>query len=107
MPPGKRSLGPVAGIFSGTGAVDGAGLGLELGAGCTLFDGAGDFEVDGTGELLEEADGAGTGLFVFATSGASLPPRCWSMYTPPMTSATRTTPTTTKDTTDPPWFVRA
>lgn len=108
MPLGKRSLGPVAGMFSGTGAVDGVDFGLELGGvGCALFDGAGDFEVDGTGELLEEADGAGAGLFVFATSGVSLPPRCCSMYTPPITSATKTTPTTTKDTTDPPWFVRA
>ena len=65
-------------MFSGTGAVDGTGFGLELGAGCTLFDGVGDFEVDGTGELFDEADGAGTGLFVFATSGVS-PPRCCSM----------------------------
>lgn len=99
------SLGPVAGIFSGTGPVEGAGL--ELGVGCTLFEGAGDFELDGAGALLEEADGAGTGLFVFATSGVSVPPRCCSMYMPPITSATKTTPITTKDTTDPPWFVRA
>lgn len=109
MPPGSMSLGPVAGIFSGAGAEVGTGVEVGAGdddgagvAGCALFDGAGVFEFDGAGALLDDVEAVGA--FVFTTSG--LPLRCCKRYMPPMTSATRTIPTTTKDTTDPPWLVR-
>ncbi len=104
-PPKSKSLGPVAGMSVGVGA---EGAVDEWGAGWALFDGAGDFEVDGAGELLGDAGAAGVGeLLVFTTSGEFVLLRCRRTKTPPTTSATNTTPITTKDTTDPPWFVRA